>query len=175
LTPRTNDLGRPFWVDDDRFDIRYHIRRTALPAPGDDEALCQLVARVMSQRLDRDRPLWECWVVEGLPGGRWAVVSKVHHCMADGIAGRQLHDLFFDHGPVPEAPVEAVEGRAAAEPPSNLRLTAEVVRDLALSPVEQFRHRPRPPARRVRLHPSRQTGIPPMGASYTTAVSAPRQ
>src|SRR5947209_5446481 len=73
------DLGRPVWVDDADFDIRYHVRRTALPAPGDDGALCRLVGRLMSQRLDRDRPLWECWVIEGLADGRWAILLKVHH------------------------------------------------------------------------------------------------
>lgn len=89
------DLGRPVWVDLGEFDVDYHIRRTALPAPGDDDALCALVARVMGQRLDRDRPLWESWVIEGLSGGRWAVLSKVHHCLADGIAGAQLLAAMF--------------------------------------------------------------------------------
>src|SRR5512138_1592929 len=72
------DLGQPVWVDDPAFGLAFHVRRTALPAPGDDAALCRLVARLMSQRLDRDRPLWECWVVEGVAGGRWAVITKVH-------------------------------------------------------------------------------------------------
>ena len=65
-------LGRPVWVDDPHFDLGYHVRRTALPAPGGDRQLAELMARVMSQRLDRDHPLWEYWVVEGLAGGRWA-------------------------------------------------------------------------------------------------------
>jgi diacylglycerol O-acyltransferase / wax synthase len=131
------DLGRPVWVDDPGFDIDYHIRRTALPAPGDDDALCRLVARVMSQRLDRERPLWECWVVEGLAGGRWAVISKVHHGMADGISGTHLYDAFFDHAPQPSAPLDD-DWDPVAEP-STLRLTAEALRDLTLSPVEQLR------------------------------------
>src|SRR5437667_5517168 len=95
------DLGRPVWVDDPDFDIRYHVRRTALPAPGDDAALCRLVARLMSQRLDRDRPLWECWVIGGLAGGRWGVLSKVHHCMTDGIGGVNLQRSLCDHTPDP--------------------------------------------------------------------------
>ena len=95
------DLGRPVWVDSPQFDLAYHVRRTALPAPGDDAALCRLVGRVMSQRLDRDRPLWECWVVEGLAGGRWAVLVKVHHCMVDGVAGNQLLGVLFDDAPKP--------------------------------------------------------------------------
>jgi diacylglycerol O-acyltransferase / wax synthase len=129
------DLARPLWVEDPAFDIRYHIRRTALPAPGDDAALCRLVARVMSQRLDRDRPLWECWVAEGLAEGRWAIISKVHHCMADGVSGTRIYDAIFDHGPRPAEPVP--DGWVAPAEPSTLRLTAEAVLDLALNPIEQ--------------------------------------
>jgi len=69
-------LGRPVWVEDPAFDLRYHVRRTALVAPGGDEQLAQLMGRVMSQRLDRDHPLWEYWTIEGLAQGRWALISK---------------------------------------------------------------------------------------------------
>jgi WS/DGAT/MGAT family acyltransferase len=131
------DLGRPVWVDDPGFDINYHIRRTALPTPGDDDALCRLVARVMSQRLDRERPLWECWVVEGLAGERWAVISKVHHCMADGISGANLYEAIFDHDPRPSAPLD--DDWAPAAEPSTLQLTGEALRELTLNPVDQLR------------------------------------
>jgi len=94
-------LGRPVWVDDPDFDLRYHVRRTALPAPGGDEQLAALMARVMSQRLDRDHPLWEYWAVEGLAEGRWAIISKVHHCMVDGIAGTDLYRVIFGFSPAP--------------------------------------------------------------------------
>ena len=67
------DLGRPIWVDDPHFDLRFHVLHTALPAPGDDAALTRLVGRLMSHRLDRDRPLWEIWQVEGLTDGRWEI------------------------------------------------------------------------------------------------------
>jgi diacylglycerol O-acyltransferase len=80
-------LGRPRWADDPHFELGYHLRWTALPAPHDEAALATLVGRIMSQLLDRERPLWECWVVEGLTGGRWALVSKVHHALVDGISG----------------------------------------------------------------------------------------
>ena len=83
-------LGRPVWEDDPHFNLAYHVRHTALPPPGDDADLCRLMARLMSQPLDRNRPLWESWLVEGLPRGRWAVISKVHHCMVDGISGVEL-------------------------------------------------------------------------------------
>ena len=93
------ELGRPVWVDDPHFDLDYHLRRTALPAPGDDAALCALMGRLMSQVLDRDRPLWEVWVVEGLEGGRWALVSKVHHAMVDGVSGVELTGILLDSEP----------------------------------------------------------------------------
>ena len=90
------ELGRPLWVDDPHFNLAYHLRHTALPAPGDDAAFCRLVGRIMSQPLDRDRPLWETWLVEGLEGGHWALVPKVHHGMVDGIAGVELLRVLLD-------------------------------------------------------------------------------
>jgi WS/DGAT/MGAT family acyltransferase len=90
------ELGRPVWVDDPHFDLAYHLRHTALPTPGDDAAFCRLMGRIMSQPLDRERPLWEAWLVEGLDGGRWALVFKVHHCMVDGIAGVELLTVLLD-------------------------------------------------------------------------------
>lgn len=98
------ELGRPVWVDDPFFDIGYHVRHTALPQPADDAALERLTARLMSQRLDRDRPLWECWLVEGLSDGRWALVLKVHHCMVDGVAGVGLLEALLDLEPDPSVP-----------------------------------------------------------------------
>ena len=131
------DLGHPVWVDDPHFDLGFHIRRTAVPAPGDEQALCRLVARVMSQRLDRDRPLWEAWVVDGLAGGRWAVLSKVHHCLADGLSANQLYRLFFDESP---DPAPRIEDSWVADPePSTLSLTADALRDLMRNPVDQLR------------------------------------
>src|SRR6185436_13663332 len=80
--------GRPVWVDDPHFNLRYHVRHTALPEPGTEEQLKLLAGRVFSQRLDRDKPLWEMWVVEGLDGGdRFAVLSKTHHALVDGVSG----------------------------------------------------------------------------------------
>jgi diacylglycerol O-acyltransferase / wax synthase len=131
------DLGHSVWVDDPHFDLAFHIRRTAVPAPGDEQALCRLIARVMSQRLDRDRPLWEAWVVEGLAGGRWAMLSKVHHCLADGLSGNQLYRLLFDESP---EPAPRIEDTWVADPePSTLRLTAGALGDLVRNPVDQLR------------------------------------
>ena len=94
-------LGRPAWVDDPDFRLDYHVRRTALPRPGGPGQLDALVGRLMSQHLDRDKPLWECWIIEGLSGGRWAMVNKVHHCMVDGIAGTDLLGALLDDSPTP--------------------------------------------------------------------------
>ncbi len=90
------EFGRPLWVDDPHFDLGYHLRHTALPTPGNDAAFCLLMGRIMSQPLDRERPLWEAWLVEGLEGGHWVLVFKVHHCMVDGIAGVELLTVLLD-------------------------------------------------------------------------------
>src|SRR5262249_50142036 len=82
--------GDPVWVDDDRFNLHYHVRHTALPPPGDERQLKRLAGRIMSQQLDRGKPLWELWYVEGLSGDRFAVITKVHHCMVDGVSGADL-------------------------------------------------------------------------------------
>src|SRR5688572_2218738 len=87
--------GRPSWADDPNFDIRFHVRDTALPRPGNEYQLQVLAARVFSQRLNRKRPLWEMWLVEGLEGDRFAIVSKTHHAVVDGIAGLDVLSVLF--------------------------------------------------------------------------------
>jgi WS/DGAT/MGAT family acyltransferase len=128
-------LGRPVWVEDPEFDLRYHVRRTALPAPGGDAQLTDLMARVMSQRLDRDRPLWEYWVIEGLAGDRWALISKVHHCMVDGVSGTDLYRVVFDDSPEPAPPV--ADDWTVGPEPSAARLAAEAAADAAALPMRQ--------------------------------------
>jgi len=93
--------GRPMWVDDPNFNLEYHVRQTALPEPGTEGQLLALVSRVFSQQLDRSKPLWELWFVEGLEDGRFALVSKSHHAMIDGISGVDLATVLFDVDPVP--------------------------------------------------------------------------
>jgi WS/DGAT/MGAT family acyltransferase len=95
------DSGRPVWVDDPSFNLEYHVRHTALPAPGGWEQLQDLTARIFSQGLDRSRPLWEMWLVEGLEGDRFAVITKTHHSLIDGIAGVDLATVLFDVSPEP--------------------------------------------------------------------------
>jgi diacylglycerol O-acyltransferase len=132
-------LGRPVWVDDPDFDLRYHVRRTALPGPGGDRELADLMARVMSQRLDRDHPLWEYWLVEGLAGGRWALISKVHHCMVDGVSGTDLYRVIFDSSPEPSPgllPSTADERPVSAEPPAVV-LAAQAALDAVVLPARE--------------------------------------
>jgi diacylglycerol O-acyltransferase len=123
------ELGRPVWVDDPHFDLDYHVRRTALPAPGDDAALCVLMGRLMSQVLDRSRPLWEAWIVEGLAGDRWAIVSKVHHAMVDGVSGVELTTVLLDSEPGSPQPVLAPW--APAPEPSRVAKVLDAWRGLA--------------------------------------------
>jgi len=91
--------GTPVWVDDEGFNLDYHVRHTSLPRPGGTTQLKQLAARVMAQRLDRARPLWEMWVVEGLEDDRFALISKVHHCMIDGVSGVDLMNVLMSPSP----------------------------------------------------------------------------
>ncbi|HKA88877.1 MAG TPA: wax ester/triacylglycerol synthase family O-acyltransferase [Haliangiales bacterium] len=91
--------GRPVWVDESQFDIEFHVRHTALPAPGGEEQLKALAARLFAQRLDRDKPLWEMWFCEGLPEGRWAIIAKTHHCMIDGISGVDIATVLMEEEP----------------------------------------------------------------------------
>ena len=115
LQVRPFNLGAPAWVDDTDFDIARHIRRRALPHPGDETELFRLVADAMSWRLDRDRPLWEIWVIEGLTDDRWAMLMKVHHCIADGIATAHMLAGLADGG-VGDSFASRI--RAAKEPQS---------------------------------------------------------
>lgn len=98
LRTRPFDLGAPVWVDDPDFDLGRHVRHIALPRPGNDRELYQLAADVISRRLDRDRPLWEIWLIEGLSDNRWAMLTKIHHCMADGIAATHMLAGLCDDG-----------------------------------------------------------------------------
>ena len=92
---RTPLRNNPIWIDDQRFNLDYHVRHTALPQPGDEEQLKRLAGRILSQQLDRGKPLWEFWIVEGLEGDRFAAISKTHHCMIDGIAAVDLVSLLL--------------------------------------------------------------------------------
>jgi diacylglycerol O-acyltransferase len=120
-------LGRPVWIDDPYFQILYHIRHTALPSPGSDEQLRNLAGRVLGQRLDPSKPLWEIWLVEGLDEGRWALIAKVHHCMVDGVAGMDLMTVMFEMTPDP-APLPEAEPWKPEPEPSGTALLLNTVR-----------------------------------------------
>jgi diacylglycerol O-acyltransferase / wax synthase len=95
------DSGRPVWIDDPSFNLEYHVRHTALPAPGGWGQLQDLTARIFSQQLDRSKPLWEMWLIEGMEDDRFALITKTHHSLIDGIAGVDLATVLFDLSPTP--------------------------------------------------------------------------
>jgi diacylglycerol O-acyltransferase / wax synthase len=129
-------LGRPAWIDDEHFEILYHVRHTAVPAPGGAEQLRNLAGRVFAQRLDMAKPLWEMWLVEGLAGGRWALISKVHHCMIDGVAGWDLAAALLDA--TPDATHPAPQPWVPAPPPPSAWVIADGLRDSIAAPLEQL-------------------------------------
>jgi diacylglycerol O-acyltransferase / wax synthase len=133
------NVGRPVWVDDPYFRLDYHLRHTALPRPGDSRALCKLVGRVMSQQLDRHKPLWETWIVEGLEDGSWAALTKMHHCMVDGVAGTDLLALVLDTSPEQPRPVVVAESWQPGAEPGALQLAAHSLGGLAGAPVRMLR------------------------------------
>jgi WS/DGAT/MGAT family acyltransferase len=130
-------LARPAWIDDPHFNIEYHVRHTALPAPGGEDELRRLVGRLMSLPLDRAKPLWEIWMVEGLHDGCWAMVSKVHHCLVDGVSGTELLAVILDLSPDPPAPTD--DGWQPSPEPSTLDLVRDAATGFASSPYEQAR------------------------------------
>jgi diacylglycerol O-acyltransferase / wax synthase len=129
------EMGRPLWVDDPSFNLEYHVRDTALPAPGDLNQLRLLVARIFSQRLDRSKPLWETWFVQGLEGDRFAIINKTHHALVDGISGVDLATVLFDLSPVPPERTEVPEWTPQPEP-SQAQLIGEFVKGVVRRPVE---------------------------------------
>lgn len=142
------ELGRPVWVDDPHFHLPYHLRHTALPAPGDDAALCRLMGRLMSQPLDPERPLWETWLVEGLADDRWALIFKVHHCMVDGISGVGLLSAFLDLDP--DAAVPTPRPWTPEPEPSGARMVLGAWSGLAGDLADRVRELPG-----AALHPER--------------------
>jgi diacylglycerol O-acyltransferase len=126
-------IANPVWVDDEDFDITYHVRRSALPKPGSPDQLKELVGRVQSRQLDRSRPLWEVYLVEGLADGRFAVITKTHHAMVDGIAAVDIGTVMLDLSPQPrEVPPDDWD---PAPEPSDLRLVADAIGDLLSRPA----------------------------------------
>ncbi|MEX2194411.1 MAG: wax ester/triacylglycerol synthase family O-acyltransferase [Thermoleophilaceae bacterium] len=132
------EMGRPFWIDDPRFNLSYHVRHTALPSPGSIEQLRNLAGRIHSQRLDRSKPLWEIWLIQGLEGNRFAIVSKTHHALIDGVAGVDIASVLFDLSPVP-AETPAAEPWEPSPEPSDAELVGEGVKGLIRTPFRLAR------------------------------------
>ncbi len=131
-------VANPVWVDDEHFDVTYHVRRSALPRPGTDEQLRELVARIMSRHLDRDRPLWEMYLVEGLANNRFAILTKTHHAMVDGLSAVDIGQVILDVTPEPRDTIADV-WRPAREP-TGVELFAGGVADWVRSPADVAAH-----------------------------------
>jgi WS/DGAT/MGAT family acyltransferase len=130
------ETGRPLWVDDPAFNLEYHLRHSALPAPGSEAQLRTLAARFVSQRLDRGKPLWELYMVEGLEDDRFALISKTHHALVDGVAGVDLATVLFDLQPDPPPVEHPAGGWQPAPEPSTVELAARGMRALVRTPLE---------------------------------------
>src|ERR671910_440699 len=132
------ELGRPFWVDDPTFNLAYHVRHSALPAPGSEEQLRNVAGRLFSQALDRSKPLWEIWLVQGLERNRFALINKTHHALVDGVAGVDIATVLFDLQPVPE-PAEPEDDWSPGPSPSGAQLLAKDAEGLIKAPVHLLR------------------------------------
>jgi WS/DGAT/MGAT family acyltransferase len=165
LMPVPYDQGRPIWVDDDRFDITYHVRHTALPRPGGWEQLVALTNRVQESMLDRERPLWELWFVEGLEGGNIAIIQKTHHALIDGVSGVDVATLLLDVDPTPQVPIPP---EWTPEPaPSPTQLLFDTLRERLTEPAEIVRS-----IRRVFRGPRRALEeLHQLGGSMSTMVT----
>lgn len=165
-------LGRPVWVDDANFDIGFHVRRAALPAPGGRRELADYVQRVHSRPLDRSKSLWEMYLIEGLEDGHVAVLSKVHHAMIDGVSGIDIATVLLDFTVEPRA-VEHIEWAPKPEP-SSRDLLVEAVREQIANPIrtglEAIETAVRAPAQAFAQAQSLAAGV----ASLVTAGSAPQ-
>jgi diacylglycerol O-acyltransferase / wax synthase len=166
-------LSRPVWEDDPHLNLEYHVRQTALPPPGSDEQLRTLAARIFSQRLDRSKPLWEMWLVDGLADDRFAIVGKSHHCLVDGVSGVDINTVLFDVEREPDRPPSSPDGWLPRPEPSGAEVLAEAVLDRLTNPreiaegVASIVRAPRDIAERV------QKGIGAVGELVGAGLGAP--
>lgn len=155
-------IAHPVWVDEPEFDAERHVRRAALPPPGGDAELSEFVGHVLSERLDRSRPLWQLWVVEGLADGRTAVVAKMHHALVDGVAAVDVSTVILD----PTA--EGLELPAPPEGPARGGGTGERVEELARVTAARLDV----PRRLARQTVSRALSLEPRGAARQVREAA---
>lgn len=134
-------LDLPYWVEDKHFSYDHHFKRIAVPSPGDRAALGEVVAHLYSKHLDRSKPLWEIWFIEGLPDGRFALLQKLHHCMMDGQGANKLGEILCDFEPdaAPREVDRAIAGAKAGKPPSQWRRSTNTIMHLARLPGEASR------------------------------------
>jgi WS/DGAT/MGAT family acyltransferase len=130
------DQGRPVWVDDPHLNLDYHVRQSALPAPGSEEQLRNLGARIFSQQLDRSKPLWELWLVEGLRDGRFAIIGKSHHALVDGVSGVDITTVLFDLDAEPQGSPSSSPPWLARPEPTDLKLLGDAWKERLTSPKE---------------------------------------
>ena len=186
--------ARPLWVEDPHFNLSYHLRRTALARPGGERELTRLVGRIMSRALDRCKPLWEMWAVEGLDVGAllrerpdldgieqpWALISKLHHCMADGVSGSDLLTVLLDEDP--DAPAPTADDWHAPPLPGEARLLAAALAADVLSPVQALRALRAPRALATRMSEAArgllrfgEAALPPPPSSLNGPLGASRR
>jgi WS/DGAT/MGAT family acyltransferase len=165
--------GRPVWADDPHFNLRYHIRHTALPQPEDEAALKRLAGRLFSQRLDRSKPLWEIWLVDRMAGNRFALIAKTHHALVDGISGVDITTVLFDTQPEPVPPARPSEPWTARPLPGQAKLLGEALLERTTVPGEMTRG-----ARALTRHPRRavrrvREGLASIGATALPGLGHP--
>ena len=163
--------GRPIWIDDPQFNMDYHVRHTALPEPGSEQQLRTLAARIFSQRLDRSKPMWEMWLVDGLEGGRFGIVTKSHHCLIDGVSGVDITTVLFDTKP--DAPSPTPEDWVPGPEPTDAEVLGHALAERATMPAEAMRG-----VRAVFRQPRRVAGalvnsLESVGALARAGVAAP--
>jgi diacylglycerol O-acyltransferase len=163
-------LHHPVWVEDPDFDLDYHVRRIAAPAPGGPEELAEVAGEIASRQLDRGRPLWEMWIIEGLENGHIAVVAKMHHCTIDGVSGANMMVHLFDMEPEP-APQPAPEEWKPERLPSELELVTYALRSRAQRPWQAVQIVPKIAGAAINVVRSRRN---PDVASPPAPLTAPR-
>lgn len=167
------NLGRPTWQDDPHLNLEYHVRMTALPPPGSEQQLRTLAARVFSQRLDRSKPLWELWLVDGVEGDRFAIVGKSHHCLVDGVSGVDITTVLFDTEREPAAPPAPPDQWLPRPEPSEAEVLAQTILERLTSPreiasgVAELWHAPRRVADELR------EGLAALGSLAGASLGAP--
>ncbi|MGN6257722.1 MAG: WS/DGAT/MGAT family O-acyltransferase [Solirubrobacterales bacterium] len=161
--------SRPVWVDDPHLNLEYHVRQTALPAPGSDEQMRNLASRIFSQQLDRSKPLWELWLVEGLTADRFAIIGKSHHALVDGVSGVDITTVLFDLDPEPQGRPDKAPPWLASPEPTDVQLLSEALKERMTSPKEIYR------GFRAALRGPRQVlqGIGATSKAVTAGIAAP--